>query len=46
MFDDKSKELLMTHFRHFIEFLQNNRDHLFNLNDYKDPPLDYQKKMK
>ncbi|XP_014221767.1 mortality factor 4-like protein 1 [Trichogramma pretiosum] len=43
-FDESSKELLTKHFRHFIQFLQSNISSLFNLNDYKDPPQDYQKK--
>ncbi|XP_058800227.1 mortality factor 4-like protein 1 [Phymastichus coffea] len=44
LFDEKSKELLLKHFHHFLKYLSDNSSTLFNLNDYKDPLPDYRKK--
>ncbi|XP_014208421.1 mortality factor 4-like protein 1 [Copidosoma floridanum] len=43
--DDKSIQLLLTHFDHFLQYLQSNSASLFNLQDYKDPLPEYDKKM-
>ncbi|KAJ8687084.1 hypothetical protein QAD02_022878 [Eretmocerus hayati] len=43
-FDETSIQLLARHFDHFLRFLQDNSSNFFNLQDYKDPLPDYQKK--
>ncbi|XP_031787123.1 mortality factor 4-like protein 1 isoform X2 [Nasonia vitripennis] len=43
-FDEKSTQLLLTHFHHFLQYLQNNSASIFQLQDYKDPLPDYNKK--
>lgn len=42
--DEKSTQLLLTHFNHFLQYLQNNSASIFQLQDYKDPLPDYNKK--
>lgn len=43
--DERSIQLLLTHFHEFLRYLQSNSGNLFNLQqDYKDPPLDYHRK--
>jgi mortality factor 4-like protein 1 len=44
MLDEKSTQLLLMHFHHFLQYLQSNSASLFNLHDYKDPLPDYHRK--
>lgn len=44
LFDEKSTQLLLKHFHHFLKYLSDNSSTLFNLDDYKDPLPDYHKK--
>lgn len=43
--DERSIQLLLSHFHDFLQYLQKNNAELFNLQqDYTDPPPDYHRK--
>ncbi|XP_066600752.1 mortality factor 4-like protein 1 [Prorops nasuta] len=44
-FDERSIQLLLSHFQDLLQYLQKNHTELFNLHhDYSDPPPDYHRK--